>query len=475
MLPVALLIQAGLGAALIVARQLPVSERSRVVRGVAVAGAFSALGLLLARGSETAWGTLSMDDRGAPVAAVAVFCAWLLVAATDEARGRWDIGALVGAASAALIGFSLNDWVAPALLFWVCVSAATAVAARADGAGLSAIVIGISDACVVGALIASALREQTWRMPDGLEGWPFLLAAVGAIVRAGVLPRIGPWDLSKSSAVALIPLLIGGVFALVPSLSAGDEVALALPLLGIGMLGALRCVVRSPQVVLAAGWLVSTMLALVFIEPQALAKAASAAVLATTVVLLWPWAAGRAGPERGLLLAAVPLTVGFGPVLGGALASFQRASAADSVLSAAPWTAFAALLPVALALGITMGAAMARRVEPETYRPAAVLATWAAAALALLLGLTGGADLGSSFGGEVWLYVLAALVAGVSARFAPRQAIHSDVVGSGPAVGLLALSRSLSDVAARTGVFLVTAALLAALWFTYVGLKTGFL
>ena len=457
-------------------RALPSADRARALTGAGVVGAVSALLLFLRAGSESSWGSLSLQEGPAVAAAAAVLCAWLLVLASDDGRGCWEIGALVGAGSTALIGFSLNQWIAPALLFWICLSAATAVAgATSDGTRSTRAVTGLSDACVVGALATWALREETWRMPEALDGPTLVLALIGIALRVGVLPRIGLWELAGGANVALIPLLVGSVFALVPSLSAGEEVGVALPFLVGGMLAALWCVIRAPQVVLVAGWVVASMLAVTFIEPEALGKAASAAALAATATLLWPWTGGRAGPERGLVVALVPLTAGFGPIVGGAIVSFDRSSTAESVLGAAPWTAFAALLPAALAAGVTMGAAIARRDEPETYRPVAVLATWAVTALALLLGLTGGAELGLELGAELWLYVVATSLAVGAARFAPRQPVFSELSESGPALGVFVVPTSISKVAEPAGLALLGAASVGALWFTYMGLRTGFL
>ena len=476
MMPLLLLIHLVLGAGLVLARSLAPADRARVVSGAGVAGASSALLLFVFRGSGATWGTLVMDEGRAAAAGAAIFCAWLLVVATDDGRGHWEVGALVGAGSAALVGFSLNEWIAPALLFWVCVSAATGVAARTAGRSAWApILIGLSDALVVGALVGWAVQEGTWRLPDALEGWTVVAAVAGLILRAGVLPRIGAWDLASAGTVAFIPLVIGSVFTLVPTISAGDEIAVALPLLAAGAGAALWCAIRSPQVVLAAGWMVATMLAVVFIAPDALGKAAAAACLGATAALVWPWTGGRAGPERGLLLALVPLTVGFGPMVGAAVATFGRSARADTVLEAAPWAGFAALLPAALAVAVTMSAAIARRVEPETYRPVAVLATWAIGGLALLLGLTGGAELGLALSGEAWLYLVAALCGAAAARFAPRQPVRSDAVDAGPPLGIFALPGPIDRIVAPVGAGLIAVALLAAVGFTYVGLKNGFL
>jgi hypothetical protein len=476
MLALSVLVHAALATGLIFSRNLAPTDRSRAINAAALIGAVGGLILFLVRGSGGTWGTFAIHEGRAAAAGAAVFCAWLLVAATDEDKTRWDVAALVGAGSTAVVAFALTEWTAPAILFWICSSAALAVAAHTDGkGGAAAAFIGLSDVCVIGALVGWSLGEETWRMPDALDGWPLYLAVAGLILRAGVVPRLGVWELARGSTVAMVPLSIGGAFALLPSLSGGDEVGVALALLVAGMLAALWCAIRSPQVVLTAGWAVATMLAVVFIQPGALGKAASAAALAATAALLWPWTGGRAGPERGLLLAVVPLTVGFGPIVGAAGAAFDRSSGAESVLAAAPWTAFAALLPAALAVGVTMGAAMARRVEPETYRPVAVLATWAVAGLALVLGLTGGPELGFELRGELLLYVVAALAAAAAARFAPRQPVRSDVVSSGPELGVMTLSPSITQVTGKVGQGLIAAALLASLWFTYMGLKTGFL
>lgn len=437
----------------------------------------AALLLFVFRGSGAAWGSLVMHEGRAAAAGAAIFCAWLLVVSTDDGRGCWEVGALVGAGSAALVGTSLGEWIAPTLLFWVCLSAATAVAAtKVERPGWTPLVVAVSDACVVGGLLGWALQQGTWRLPEEVHGWAFVVVVAGLVLRAGVVPRIGAWDLATAGTVGLIPLLVGSVFVLVPTVSGGDEVAVALPLLVAGTTAALWCALRSPQIVLGAGWLVATMLALVFVEPASLGKAAPAAALAATAVLVWPWTGGRAGPERGLLLALVPLTVGFGPIVGGAVASFERASTAPTVLEAAPWAAFAALLPAALAVGVTMGAAVARRVEPETFRPLAVLATWAVASLGLVLGLTGGAELSLDLRPELRLYLVAVLCAGAAARFGPRQAVRSDVVlDPTPPLGLLVLPTSATKLAHQAAAGLIAAAFVAALWFTYVGLRAGFL
>ena len=475
MLCLLVLVHVALALGGLVLRGLAADQRARLLPLVAGVGALAGGALFLARDGDEVWGTMSMDPGRAAVAGAAVFCAWVLVAATDDGRGRWEIATLVGAGSAGLLAFSLGGWIAPALLFWVCISGAAAVAAvRAEGpAGLTLALIGLSDVLVVGAFFVWAMQEETWELPAALDGWPFYVAVAGAVLRAGAIARLGPWDLATTSSAALIPLLVGSVFALVPTLSAGDEIEVALPLLAAGMLAALWCSIRSPQLVLGSAWLVASMLALVFIRPAALAEAAAAALLTSTVILLWPWAGGRAGPERGLLVAAVPLTVGFGPIVGGAMVSFQRSSGADTVLGGAPWTAFAALLPAALAVAVTMGAAMARRVEPETYRPIAVLATWAVAGVALLLGLSAGA--GTELGGSAWLYLIAALIAAGAARFAPRQPVRGDVVVEAPVVGALALPARVTGLVTKVGLGLTGAAVLAALAFTYAGLKTGFL
>lgn len=478
MLALLSMVHAVLAVVLLAGSRLGPRERSGLVRLVSATGAAAALGLFLARGTELSWGAQRMDAQGGAVASISILCAWLLVAAIDRGAGRWDVGALVGAGSAALVLFAAGRWVAPALLFWAVVSACALVGGwTSSGRSFAWLAVGLSDVCVVGALVGHSLYTESWRMPDELPVWATAVTVVGIALRVGVLPRVGIWSLAAGIESALLPLLIGSGFALVPAASGGDDIAVALPLVLIGLaavgwsVGAAR--LRSSVV---APWIASVLLAVVWIEPRSLGRAAAAVSVAVSAVVLWPWTSGRGQAERALLLGAVPATIGFGAILAGAVASFERVTTADSVAGSAPWFAFAALLPVALAAGVTLGASTARRAEPERFEPTAVLATWVLAAVGLVLGLSPAPELGfASVGARSTLLYVGAAVAGlVAARVLPRQRA-SMTSAPVPEAGTFSLPGMAGVWLSRCALLLALLTLAATLWFTYAGLKIGFL
>ncbi|HJR45855.1 MAG TPA: hypothetical protein VJ927_09640 [Actinomycetota bacterium] len=472
------LVHAVLALILLAGRGLEGAGRARLIRAVAIAGGAAAALLLLFRGADSVWGAQRLDPQSGALAAVAVFCAWAIVAAVAGEEGRWDIGALVGAASTALILFATSRWAAPALLFWAVIGAAAVVAGRAAGArAYTWLAVVLADLCVLGALAAHSLAEESWRMPTEVPP-PLLIPLVaGVVLRVGVAPKTGIWGLMGGVEAAFLPLLIGSGFALVPAASGGDEVAVALGLLVVALAAvAWSVLVTRMQLAVVASWIVCLLLAVVWIEPSTAARAAATAALAVGALALWPWTSGRARSERALLLGLVPATIGFGVVLAGAAASFERATSAASVATAAPWFAFAALLPAALAAAVTLGASWARRVEAETYRPPAVLTLWALAALGVVLGLSPRPELGFGGGGtRSTLLYLAAAVAGVlAARLIPGQAPALSAAEE-PASGALALHGPWATWLARLALVLGLLALVIVLWFTYTGLRLGFL
>jgi hypothetical protein len=475
MLALLIVSQTVLAAAALAGRALPDESRSRALQLLAGLGVLGAGALFLARKSDAAWSSFTVKPDEAAIAAVAILCAWLLVLASDGGRGRMDVAALVGAASTGLAAFSLADWVAPALLAFLSLSAATLVAAWRLGRHAAALWLAVSDVLVVTALAGWAWRNDTWALGGVLEGYHFYLALAALGLRAGVVPRLGLWELQDGAEVSLVPLVIGSAFALVPRLSAGEEIWVALPLLMVGAASAIWSILRRPTASLAGAWLIATMLAIPWIAPAALGRAAAAAILASSAVVLWRWSGGRAGAERGLLLAAVPLTAGFGAVVAGAVASFEHAVAAESVVSSIPWSAFAALLPAALAAGVTLGASLGRRIEPETFSPQAVVVTWVLAAITLALGLSPGSALDLEGAGDrTFLFGVAAVGGVLAARFLPRAA---PVEEPAPAAGASSPVWSPPPRVHLDWVALAVAAigLAVALVFTYAGLRSGFL
>ncbi|MDP9067672.1 MAG: hypothetical protein M3N53_04885 [Actinomycetota bacterium] len=482
MLPFLFLSHAALALFCLFTRVLAADLRSLLVRWAGGVGALSALWLFFARGSEATWGAFSLRPGPVSVVAAAIFCAWVILVAVDGGRGRWELGALVGAGSSALVLFASSDWIAPTLLFWVCLSAALWVTVWLRGAGGVALgLLALSDVLLIGGLTGHSLARESWAMPEVMRSWAGYALIASAVVRAGVLPGLGIWSLLGRAETAAIPLAVASAFVLVPTVSTGDEIFVALPLLLVGVATATWVIARrSGHLSPVAAWPVGLMLSIVWIEPRALGKAGVSAVLAASVVALWSWTGGRGQSERGLLLAVVPVTVGFGALVGGATASFERALDIGTVLGAAPWSAFAALLPAALALGVTLGAAVARRVEPERYQPAAVLATWALVLAGIVLGLSPSVQLGFSTGAgsagrAPWLY-LVALAAGVAAaRFGPRQPVELGISPAAPEPGAIEASGLAATILLRVALLMGICGFGFALWFTYTGLRVGFL
>lgn len=481
MLQLLFLCHAALAIFLIFTRPLGTAQRARFVRFAGLAGTAASVALFFVRGAQVAWGAAILKPGSGAVVAAATACAWTLVVASDNGRGRWDVAALVGAAATGLALFSTSAWVVPAILFWVVVSLATMASARSDPSLPQVwLAVAVSDACVVAGLAVWSLGRETWRMPDALDGWLLVPLVAAVVLRTAVVPVVGIWQLTAGDRAPVLPLLIASGFALIPSVSGGDEVLVGLGLLLLALAGAAWSILRAaPQPPLVGAWICAVMVAVAWVQPAALGRAGVTAILGASLAALWPASAGRAQSERGLVIAGVPLTVGFGVIVGGAGVSFDRATVAETVLESAPWSAFAALLPVVLAAGVTLGAALAGRLEPERYRAPAVLATWAIAAAAVLLGVAPRPELGFSGAGAVatrtvWLYTVAALAALAAARFAPRQAavLHRSEPPSPGRLGPQgAAGRALLIAAGLLGVTAVT----AIAWLTYVGLRSGFL
>lgn len=477
-----ILVHAVLGAACVFLRGLPASQRASGLRFLAAAGALAGALLFVVRDSSGSWGTMEFSSQRLGLVALAIFCGWLLVLAGDEGdEARWDLGALVGAGGTALGVLATTRWIVPVLLFWVALSFACIAVPRDRGTRAHvALAVGLSDALFVGGVVTEALTSEAWSLPARLEGAPLYLVAAAVVVRAGIVPVAGIGAALGRIEGAMIPLLVGSAFAVLPFTSGGGEIVVALPLL-LYAAGAIAWSLVSdrPHLALVISWPVATMLSIAWIAPEALARAGATSVIAVALVSLWPSAAGRAQSERGLVLAALPATVGFGAIVAGAAASFHRAVDETLVLAAIPWDAFAALLPVVLAGGVALGASIGRRTELEHFRPVAVLSTWALALAALLVGLSPAPELGFSpesgpAGRAVPLIVLA-LVAGVgAARFAPKELVTASAPRPAPPPGVLDLGRAGVWIGrVSMGIFAVSAA--AVLWLTYAGLAVGFL
>ena len=475
---------AAIGLALLATRALTRELRSAAVLAGSAAGALLAAGLYLAGGSNAAWRTTELEAPTAAMIAVAIVCAWILLGALDRGSGRGDAGCLIGVGCSGLVLFATNEWVVPGALFWVASSLAVVVMTRGKSAAPARVAVLVSDVAVVVALASHSLDLQTWRMPEAMEGWPYwvLVAALG--VRAGVLPQLGVWaTLPSRIGACALPLVVAGGFALLLGPAGGSQVAVGLVLLVVALASCLWALIgKDLLVTTVAAWPVALTLGVGFISPEATARAGIAAVLAVTAVVLWPHCLGKAEAERGLLLAFVPATAGFGVIVAGALEAFERATESKTVIESAPWAAAAALLPAALAAGVALGARLGRRLEPAAPGRLPLAASWIVVGLSVLIGVVpdGFLELESGAGSTArttWLHLVAlgagigaALVfAGRSGRVIPGRAEGRLLTGAILArppfgVALVWLSVALGVVAVG-----------GALWLTYEGLKVGFL
>ena len=482
-MPFLVIIHAVLGVACLALRGAAGHQRAAGLRFLAAIGAACSAILFLARGADAVWGSMEFGSQRAGLVAVAGFCAWLLVLAGDGTdRARWDLGALVGAGVTALAVLATTRWIVPVLLFWTALSVLTLVAARSGSAGAHiALAVALADLCFVGALIGYALEQETWALPEAIDGVWIFPAAVAVVIRAGVLPVVGVGAALGRPEGSLAPLVIASGFAVIPFVSAGDEVAVALPLLLVAAAAiAWSLALDRPRLSVIATWPVATMLGIAWIEPEAIAKAGAAAALAVALISLWPWTSGRAQSERGLVLAALPATIGFGAIVAGASSSFGRAVGETSILQAAPWDAFAALLPAVVAGGVALGATIGRRTELELFRPEAVIAAWVLSGVALVTGLAPVAELGLSSGSgpagrAVPLFVLAVLAAVAAARFAPRSSVPVTPGRPAPSNGAIEFGGKVAQWVRWGAIGGSALAGVAVLWLTYSGLATGFL
>lgn len=461
--------------------RLPRRLRGDATVAVCAVGIAAGVGLVIADGH--AWRTTLLDESSALIVGSASACAWLLAAVLGPAWERWRAGALVGVASTGVALFAANQWIVPALLFWLAAGVAVAVLTlRPGGQGVAFLWMGAADAAVVAGLVMHAVDTGSWRAPGLLSGVARWLVFGGGLARAGVLPRIGIWQTLRSSAAAMLPLAAGGSFVAMHRFVGGP-----LPWAGVALLAAgvvvlawsLRAAALSASTL--GAWPVLLMLAASVISPAAVGRAGLSCCLAVTLVALWPSSAGRARVPRGFALAFLPPFVGFGVVVSAAVVAFDRAAGAPTSLHSAPWTGAAAILPLAVAGGALLGlnAALQSRAAPRE-RPAG-LATWLVAAGSLVAGFVSPG--GFLAPGRVRiLYGIAALI-GFGAFYASVAAHHEDEIGpieeSRDATqfdpGLMTISRRLEKGLVWTAAAFALGAAVAVMWLTFDGLRNGFL
>jgi hypothetical protein len=461
-------------------RALQPIAKARFVFFASLAGVAAAVGLFLLRHSETEWRTTLVRPGPVVAAAVAAGCAWLLVAVLDPGEGRWQRAALTGVAASAVALFAANQWIVPALLFWVAHSAAVWMLFEDHPQSATArMLLAMSDVALVASLTTHAIAEESWTIPLEADGIVLGLAAAAAIIRVGLLPLVAT-DTAEGRSGPELPLVVGGAFVLVTGLAEAEQPWVGLALVVVAFaLGLWSVLSRRLDLGAIAGWGPLVMLAVLFVVPGAPWQAAAGGLLTLTAAVLWPHSLGRAQIERGLLLALVPPAAAFSAVVVSAVATFDQATAGGSLVEAIPWAAVTALLPAVLALGIALGTRIARQREPEAYEPSAVIATWAVFLAALASGMWPRlpASTASATSRAFVLNVIAIGLGIVAARLFVGVGAKEDVVEEGPHWSERSL-RLPPELARGTEWFALGAAgvsIAATLWLTFSGLRVGFL
>ena len=476
-----------LALALVVALGFPSGFRRIISVGAAVLGTGAGVAVAVLGSEELVWRTTTLSSPRALIVGTAVACAWALVGVLERARNP-VAGALVGIASSALLVSSLNDWVVPALLFWLASSVALLALVSIDGARTGALlaIVG-SDLLVAGSFSLAALDERVWTIPGPLSGLSLGLAVAAFVVRSGALPRIGGWETLDSPAVPALPLLLGGSLAVLGVPLSGSGPWVAAGALGLAVACCLISVAGITMSMAVVGaWPAWLSLGLVAAAPQSLQPIAIGVLLALTVVCLWPVTLGRARAGRGLALSLLPPSAGFVAIVTGALVAFDNAANAESTTTSLVWSAVAALLPVVLASGIALGARSAGRCHLRSADPVAAAAVWALVAIGLIIGMLPAAVLGSGediVGDSSKVFVLqcAALGLGMAAALIAGRKTPSREPEPGARlevdVGSLTYSDDRGDVAVMLGLAgLIALSTLGAVgYLTFEGLSYGFL
>jgi hypothetical protein len=454
--------------------------------------------LMFSAQSEETWRTAGFTGAVACVGA-AIVCSWLIAGVSDAGRGRWQTCVLIGVAASGAALAAGNQWVVPALLFWVSSSVALA-ALCSESRGRVAVWLALfaSDACLVAGLIGNALDTESWAVPQSLTGWPLAVVLASAVIRAGALPRTGIWGALESDGASALPLISAGAFTAV-TWALGDPV----PWLGVGLVvvailtaiwGLLRSELSAP---LVGAVPVALALGVAVAEPGAAVAAGVAAVIAVALVALWPVLAGRGETPRALHIAFVPPTIGFLAVVAAAVATFDRAVEADRIADIVVNTLFSALLPVALAVSVALGTRIARSglefeegaaespIDPRVISAAA----WALLAASVAMTIVPPEVLGmegrplDSARVRVLLGIATAIGAGAAYLTARKTTAIAPAEGAEDRIPLEISFRPLAPATEqRSGKVLGYVAALLALatlasvgWFTVYGMRLGFL
>jgi hypothetical protein len=476
-----------LGVACLITAFLPERGRGVAARIVAWGGVGLGVALVVAHATSHAWRTVHLSPTSAAITGAATAGAWLLVAVMQLGSERWRLGCLVGVGAAGLTAFSTNEWLVPALLFWLCSSAAIAVlSAHATSRVMVWLALVVSDGLLVIVLANQVSATDNWRLLSPVSGWPFWVIVCSALIRLGTVPRLGVWGALGSPAAPALPLLVGGGFALIAGLAARAEPWLALMLVSAAVVVIAHALARARASLAAvAPWPVVLATGIAWLDPSSAGIAAVGALVPATALALWHESGTRARTGRALVFSFVPTTAGFAAVAAGAGASFDRAVGLPDLAEAVPWMGTAALLPVALAGSVVLGARIARggwevaAAELQSPVPDGGVAVLVVASITAGLSPT---PLSFRWEDEVWLYLLALLGGMWAAAEAwrrnsggPARALKDWAPGRPPGLGVPVVGPRTARLTAWAALGLGLAAGGAGAWITLDGLRTGFL
>jgi hypothetical protein len=486
---------AGLGVLALASSFLPGKWTRRVLVGLSLVGfgfgvAIAVLGVL----GDT-WRTIELGDD-AVVAGAASAVAWLVAAIEAAPRGRAVACALVGVTSTSVVVAATTGWLVPMLLFWICSTLAIAVlAGMSSGAPPVWVALFLSDALLIAALFGSWVDGHAWQLPTELDSWPRYLVLAAAAIRGGAIPVVGVWGAMSGAAAPVAPLLAGGAFVLVPVALGPSEPWTGAGLLALSVGGAVWALWGGRALLPAAGAVsMALLLGASIVAPAALLPGALAAVLTAGVIALWGSARALGGSEKPFALATLPPWVGFTAVASAASVAITEVTSAEEVIDKVPWTLVSVLLPAAFAAGIVVAARATLTIAArERWWPAlkgfrndamALLATRGL----LVIGLAGGMIPGDWLGVDVpyadWvsrrtmLFGAALLLALVAAFLAERRRTAADSSVEIDLVWVIPEPRRGSIVAKillGASLLLAVASISAVGWFTFEGLRLGFL
>lgn len=459
----------------------PAKERARAVWACSGVGVLLAGVLVAGVGSGQHWRALALRES-ATVVGVAVATAWLVAAIVDLGRGRWEVGALIGVASTALILASSSEWLVPGLLFWFCGSVAIGVLGLQSATNSGAhVALFASDLALGAGLIASDVGGATWRMPVLVDGWPGYVLLLAALLRLGALPRVGVWGLLGSPAAAAIPLLVGGAFALplrtIAVLGGWPAVVVLAGAVAIAAFAAVTT--ESPSISGIAPWPVLVCLAGSVLAAGVRPAAAVTAALSAGVVSLWPHASRSAAPARALLLSFTPVTAAFSILASGRAAAFQRVVSSQPLLAAFPWVICFTLLLVAVVLGATLGARLARQ-GGDSLVDEASYATWGLVGASILVALapTEASPLEDAVRASSGVVLAALLCGGATVwlvRKTTQESTATEVLTERFSLAPIFVTGRLATALAAMSVAFVAMTAMGLAWITLIGLTQGFL